>query len=203
MCYTWEILRISCTQAFHVTYCYYYFIVLPRPYSPPQSDGEFFASYFIKTPSAESYTFLLAWLLFTCTLFTSMQKPFAGYQQSLSSGPTKFKHFSANASSSCYMQYRILLNFLFEIPTGSQTTPFETVRYPVALTYPPNSRSFNTCPMSLIAVVGKESYLPFAPFLSIYLNIPLAFSFLHILLVLSNYSCNMPIPGSIASLINL
>lgn len=115
MCYTWEILRISCTQAFHVTYCYYYFIVLPRPYSPPQSDGEFFASHFIKTPSAESYTFLLTWLLFTCTLFTSMQKPFAGYQQSLSSGPTKFKHFSANASSSCYMQYRILLHFLFEI----------------------------------------------------------------------------------------
>lgn len=148
MCYTWEILRISCTQAFHVTYCYYYFIVLPRPYSPPQSDGEFFASHFIKTPSAESYTFLLTWLLFTCTLFTSMQKPFAGYQQSLSSGPTKFKHFSANASSSYYMQYRILLHFLFEIPTGSQTTPFETVRYPVALTYPPNSRSFNPCPVT-------------------------------------------------------
>lgn len=96
-----------------------------EPYSPPQSNGEFFASYFIKTPSAESYTFLLTWLLFTCTLFTSMQKPFAGYQPPLPSGPTKFKHFSANASSSCYTQYKILLNFLFEIPTGSQTTPFE------------------------------------------------------------------------------
>lgn len=104
-----------------------------EPYSPPQSNSEFFC-FILHQNSFCRILYLLAYVTSLYVYFLHLNaKPFAGYQQSLSSGPTKFKHFSANASSSCYMQYRILLNFLFEIPTGSQTTPFEDSKVPNCL----------------------------------------------------------------------
>lgn len=160
------------------------------------------------------------WVFLLHTLSKLLQNPYmsslylyplrldAGYHESLLSGPTHLKHFSVHVSSSCYTQHRIPLKFLFELSIRSQNTQLEDCNVPNHL----NVLHQIPCILihflvSLTVVAGKASYRPFAPFLSMYvcmyLNVPHASSFLHILLALLAYNYNMPISGSVASLIKL
>lgn len=149
----------------------------------------FSASYFIKTHPAESCTFLLTWLLFTCTLFTSVQKLLL-------------------CSSNLFLVVLPNLNIsliMFLLPATAQNSVKNSfLKYPLD----PKPHLSEDCNvpnhLNLLLLIPRVLINPnLSSFCSIskYLFKCSSCFFLHILFVLPNY--NIPIPQSTASLINL